>query len=469
MKGIYIVNRQIDIKDLMARVKSLFFVGIGGISMSSLAFCCRARGYRVGGSDRAYSAMTERLENDGIPVVHIHEADNIDGYDAVVYTGAVTMENPEMAAAAAKGVPIIYRADLLAYIMQLYRHRIGVAGMHGKSTCTSMLAHMFMASGRNPTVLSGAETAEMGGAYTVGEKNYFIFEACEYKDSFLHFYPSVSVLLNLDLDHTDYFTGGIPQIQESFHTYAGLPFVSGDAELPFTVANADDALLMAAVEDVPHLVTYGIEKDADYTAKNIVMRGGRASFDIYKGCSYLAHVDFKVVGYHNIYGGLAAAAVADMVGFSGTEIGETLSTFAGLLRRFEYKGSINGADVYIDYAHHPKEITATLRGAREMTEGKLICFFEPHTYSRTASLFSEFSASFDGADSVYFLDIYAARENNIFGVSSEALARATKNGNYVSSYEEAVRVIAGTAREKDTVMILGAGTVDRIAGMLFKK
>lgn len=461
------MSKQIDIKELMSRVKSLFFVGIGGISMSSLAFCCRARGYRVGGSDRAYSSMTERLENEGIPVIHIHDGENIEGYDAVVYTGAVTMENPEMAAAAEKGLPMIYRADLLAYIMQLYKHRVGVAGMHGKSTCTSMLSHMFMASGRKPTVLSGAETREMNGAYTVGEKNYFIFEACEYKDSFLHFYPTVSILLNLDLDHTDYFTGGIPQIQASFSEYAKLPFLDDRAELPFTVANADDALLMEAMRDVPHLLTYGVEKDADYTARNIVMNGGRASFDIYKGSGYLSHVDFKVVGYHNIYGGLAAAIVADMLGFSGEEIGETLSTFAGLLRRFEYKGTVNGADVYIDYAHHPKELTATLRGAREMTKGRLICFFEPHTYSRTASLFSEFAASFDDADDVYFLDIYAAREHNVSGVSSEALARATKNGNYASSYEEAVRIIAGNAKEDDTVMILGAGTVDRIANMLF--
>lgn len=451
----------------MARVKRLFFVGIGGISMSSLAFCCRARGYHVGGSDRAYSSMTERLENEGIEVIHIHDGENIEGYDAVVYTGAVNMENPEMAAAAQKGLPIIYRADLLAYIMQLYHHRIGVAGMHGKSTCTSMLAHMFMASGRKPTVLSGAETTEMGGAYTVGEKKYFIFEACEYKDSFLHFYPSVSVLLNLDLDHTDYFTDGIPQIQRSFGAYAALPFVSKVSDLPFAVANADDALLMEAVGNVPHLVTYGIDKDADYAARNIVMNGGRASFDIEKGGVYLAHVDFKVVGFHNIYGGLAAAAVSDMLGFSGEEIGETLSSFAGLLRRFEYKGNVNGAEVYIDYAHHPKELQATLRGAREMTKGRLIAFFEPHTYSRTASLFEEFANSFYDVDSAYFLDIYAARENNVSGVSSEALARAVKNGAYVSSYEEAVRLILRNAKKDDTIMILGAGTVDRIAKMLF--
>lgn len=461
-----LMNFQTNIEDTLARAKSLFFVGIGGISMSSLAFCCRSRGWRVGGSDRAYSAMTDKIEAAGIPVVHVHDGKNIEGYDALVYTGAVNMENPEMAAAAEKGIPMIYRADLLAYLMRFYKHRVGVAGMHGKSTCTSMLAHMFMAADKKPTVLSGAETEEMGGAYTVGEKNYFIFEACEYKDSFLHFYPTASVLLNLDLDHTDYFTDGIPQIQRSFETYAKLPYTD-EAELPFTVANADDPLLMEAMKDVPHLLTYGIEKEADYTAKNISEKSGRYSFDIYKGKSFFTHIDLFVVGYHHIFGSLASAIVGDMLGLTPAEIGETLSTFKGLLRRFEYKGTIHEAEIYIDYAHHPRELKATLKAARAMTKGRLLAFFEPHTYSRTASLFDEFAESFVDADQTYFLDIYAAREANIYGVSSEKLAAAVENASYVPSYDAAAELIRTSVQPGDTVMILGAGTVDRIAKILF--
>ncbi len=460
------MNLQTNIENTLSRAKSLFFVGIGGISMSSLAFCCKARGWRIGGSDRAYSSMTDRIEAAGIPVVHVHDARNIEGYDALVYTGAVSMENPEMAAAAEKGIPMIYRADLLAYLMRFYKHRVGVAGMHGKSTCTSMLAHMFMAADRKPTVLSGAETEEMGGAYTVGEKNYFIFEACEYKDSFLHFYPTASVLLNLDLDHTDYFTHGIPQIQASFETYAKLPYAD-EAALPFTVANADDPLLMEAMKDVPCLLTYGIEKEADYTAKNITQNAGRYSFDIYKGGAFFTHVDLFVVGYHHVFGSLASAAVGDMLGLTPAEIGATLSSFKGLLRRFEYKGSVNGAEIYIDYAHHPKELKATLKAAKEMTKGRLLAFFEPHTYSRTASLFDEFAESFGDADLTYFLDIYAAREANIYGVSSEKLSAAVKGASYVPSYDAAAALIRNTAKPGDTVMILGAGTVDRIAKILF--
>ena len=461
------VDDFMNTEQIMSKAESLFFVGIGGVSMSSLAFVCRELGYAVRGSDRAYSAMTERLESEGIAVIHKHEKENIEGADAVVYTGAVSMDNPELSAAAEKEIPLIYRADLLGYLMKSYTHRVGVAGMHGKSTCTSMISHMFLASGRKPTVLSGAETAEMGGAYTIGEKEYFIFEACEYKDSFLRFFPSVSVLLNLDLDHTDYFTGGIPQIQRSFGAYGKLPYAS-DSPVQLTVANADDENLMAALSDIP-LLTFGIEADADFAAGNIEMKKGRASFCIYKKGEFFTDVQLSVPGYHNIYNALAAAAVGDALGLCAQEIAQTLSSFTGLLRRFEYKGDLGGASVYIDYAHHPKEIHATVRAAKEMTEGKLLCFFEPHTYSRTAALFSEFSEAFDGADAVYYLDIYAAREDNIFGVSSAALANATKNGAYVPSYEDAVNIILSQAAKDDTILILGAGTVNRIADMLFEK
>ena len=224
---------------------------------------------------------------------------------------------------------------------------------------------------------------------------------------------------------------------------------------------------MEAMREIPCLITYGIEKNADYTAENIREKAGRYSFDIRKGGVFFTHVDLTVVGYHHIYGSLASAAVGDMLGLTPEEISEGLSTFEGLLRRFEYKGTVNGAEVYIDYAHHPKELKATLRAAKAMTKGRVIAFFEPHTYSRTASLFHEFSESFADADLSYFLDIYAAREENLYGVSSEKLACAVPNGAYISSYENAAAWIRENAKKTDTVMILGAGTVDRIAKILF--
>ncbi len=460
------MNEQISIDAIMAEAKTLFFVGIGGISMSSLAFVCRDRGYRVSGSDRAYSAMTEKLEREGISVLHEHRAENIDGADAVVYTGAVSLTNPELAAATEKNIPIIYRADLLGYLMKECVHRIGVAGMHGKSTCTSMLAHLFMDAKRNPTVLSGAETEEMGGAYAVGGRDYFIFEACEYKDSFLCFFPTASIVLGIDLDHTDYFTEGLTQIKRSFTKYANLPY-EGEAALPFSVMCADDENVRDILPSVKNAVTFGIDaEDAHYRAVNLRENRGRFSFDIIKEGSFLTSVSLSVVGYHNIYNALASAAVGDSLGLSAEEISEGLGSFVGLRRRFEYRGNVNGAEIYIDYAHHPRELMATLAGARKMTKGRLLCFFEPHTYSRTASLFDEFAGAFAEADEICFLDIYAAREENVWGVTAEKLAAATPRGTYASSYEEAARIIRESARENDTVMILGAGTVDRIADIL---
>ncbi len=461
------MNEQMKLDAVMASAKNLFFVGIGGISMSSLAAACKRRGYRVSGSDRAYSHMTQRLEREGIPVTYEHRAENINGADAVVYTGAVSLENPELAEALKRKIPIIYRADLLGYIMKIYVHRIGVAGMHGKSTCTSMLAHTFMKADKKPTVISGAETEEMGGAYTVGEKEFFIFEACEYKDSFLSFLPTVSVVLDIDLDHTDYFTGGIAQIKQSFTEYANLPF-SGDGIFPFSVLSADDEHTKAILPNVQGAVTFGIQsEDAAYRAVNIEEHRGRYSFDILKMGEFLTHISLEVVGYHNIYNALACAAVSDMLDLTPEEIADGLDTFRGLRRRFEYKGEINGAEVYTDYAHHPSEIAATLAGAAKMTTGSLLCFFEPHTYSRTAALFEEFTASFSDAYSICYLDIYAAREEPIPGITAKALAEATPKGSYASSYEEAAHIIRATAKKGDTVMILGAGTIETIASLLF--
>jgi UDP-N-acetylmuramate--alanine ligase len=350
--------------------------------------------------------------------------------------------------------------------MSDFPRRIGISGMHGKSTCTSISAQIFMDADGDPTVLSGAVLPSMGGAYRIGGRDNFIFEACEYKDSFLCFFPTVSVVLGIDLDHTDYFTEGLAQIKRSFTRYANIPFES-DSALPFSVMCADDANVREILPSVQDAVTFGIHENANYRAVNISENRGRFSFDILKDGEFLTHIALSVVGFHNIYNALASAAVGDRLGLSAEEISAGLGSFVGLRRRFEYKGCVNGAEVYIDYAHHPRELSATLAGAKKMTEGRLICFFEPHTYSRTASLFNEFASAFTDADMTYFLDIYAAREVNTSGVTSEKLALATPNGYYAKSYGEAVSIIREIVREGDTVMILGAGTVDKIADILF--
>lgn len=445
----------------LENAEKIFFVGIGGISMSSIAFVFKSKGYDVSGSDRAESDMTRKLAAAGIKVYRGHDAANVAGADAVIYTGAVNEQNPEIAEAKRLGLPIIYRADALGYMMKKYGTRIGVSGSHGKSTCTAMISHVLIASGADPTVMCGAETAEMGGAYHVGEKKDFVFEACEYKDSFLGFFPSVSVVLNIDLDHTDYFTGGLEQIKGSFRKYAMLALSDGGA----AVANADDENTVSALAGLPCL-TFGVKNEADFRAENVSYAGGYAEFDIVKRGAHFCRVSMSIPGEHNIYNALACACACDLAGVSSDDIGKYISDFAGLSRRFEKKGSVRGADVYIDYAHHPRELRAAVSAARGLCRGKLICVFEPHTYSRTYSLFSEFAASFSGADKVIFTDIYAAREVNTYGVSSAQLAEAAAGGEYASSYADAAEKVRALARAGDLVLVLGAGTVTEVAGLL---
>ncbi len=447
--------------DILAGARKLFFVGIGGISMSSIAFVFHSKGYDVAGSDRAESAMTRKLACAGITVHKGHSTENVHGADAVIYTGAVNEQNPEIAEAKRLGIPLIYRADALGYMMRKYKTRIGVSGSHGKSTCTAMTSHVLIAAGKDPTVMCGAETAEMGGAYRVGEREDFVFEACEYKDSFLGFFPTVSVVLNIDLDHTDYFTEGLPQIKASFRKYAEIALAAGGIAL----ANADDENTVSALEGLT-VTTFGLSEKADFSARNICYEGGYAEFDIFAHGSLFCHTRLSVPGEHNIYNALAAAASCAYAGVSEEDIARSLSDFTGLSRRFEKKGSVGGADVYIDYAHHPRELRAAVSAARKLCRGRLLCVFEPHTYSRTYSLFSEFAASFAEADKIYFVDIYAAREVNTYGVSSESLAEATPGGKYARSYAAAAEILRAEAREGDIILILGAGTVNEVAALL---
>lgn len=448
--------------EALENARKIFFVGIGGISMSSIAFVFHSKGYTVSGSDRAQSKMTRKLEYAGIPVFHGHSAENVRGADAVIYTGAVDTSNPEIAEAERLGIPLIYRADALGYMMKKYKTRIGISGSHGKSTCTAMISHILIASGKDPAVMCGAETAEMGGAYRTGNGGGFVFEACEYKDSFLGFFPNIAVILNIDLDHTDYFTGGLAQIKDSFRRYAEIALAE---ENGITVSNADDENTASALDGLA-TVTYGIKNPADYRAENISFASGYAEFDVMKRGEFFCSVSMRVPGEHNIYNALAAAASCDAAGVSAEDIGRYISDFAGLSRRFEKKGNVCGAEVYIDYAHHPKEIRAAVSAARKLCRGKLLCVFEPHTYSRTYSLFDEFVFSFAGADKVIFTDIYAARETDTLGVSSEQLAKACENGEYAGTYQRAADMIKTYASAGDTVLILGAGTVDSVASIV---
>ncbi len=431
--------------------------------MSSLAHICLKRGFRTGGSDRTPTAITARLEACDIDINYSHESENIRGYDAAVYTVAISPDNPEYVEALRLGIPCISRADFLGYIMTGYRRRIGVSGMHGKSTCTSMCAETFIGAGVSPTVLSGAELDIMNGAYTVGEGEDFIFEACEYMDSFLDFNPTVAIILNEEIDHVDYFHS-IEQIHSSFAKYADITRKDG-----YAVANMDDENVRISLANYGGtLVSFGIEsKDLDFRAVNITCHRGRYSFDIEKQGIFFCHVQLSVTGYHNIYNALGCAAAADICALSPDDISRGLASFRGAKRRMEYRGSIGGADLYDDYGHHPTEIATTLTGAKGLAERRLICVFQPHTYSRTKALFDDFSHAFKSADKVLLADIYAARETDDGTVSSAMLAKAIGNkAVYCGSIPDTARALRAELSEGDVAVIMGAGDIYKVFDIL---
>ena len=282
------------IRNMLENKKSIYFIGIGGINMSSLAHLTYSRGYRVGGSDRTPSAITKRLEEQGIQIFYAHEAKNIDTYDAVVYTVAISPDNPEYVRATERGIPCISRSDYLGYIMTEYLRRIGISGMHGKSTCTSMCAQTLIDANTDPTVLSGAELSAMGGAYRVGNDDNFVFEACEYMDSFLDFYPTVAVVLNIEMDHVDYFHS-MEQIKRSYARFASITGSDG-----YAVYNCDDANVLDALSEYSgNRISFGIDsEDADLRAVNISCERGKYSFDVLDGENIFCH---KLCGVFNIY------------------------------------------------------------------------------------------------------------------------------------------------------------------------
>ncbi len=446
----------------------IYFIGIGGISMSSLAHIALALGGQVGGYDRTPSALTARLEADGVSIVYNLDPAHTDGYDTVVYTAAIAADNPELSRALemdrAGRCRCVYRADFLGWLMSRYKARIGVAGMHGKSTVTSMISHVFLSAGKDPTVVSGAELPEIGGAYRIGSRDTFIMEACEYQDSFLSFTPSIAVILNIDMDHPDYFAD-LNQIIGSFRGY--LARTDGG----YAIVNADDANVRAACEGYTGTrITFGFSPDADFTAKNITYESGCAAFTVLKKGETFADIRLSVTGRHNILNALATAAAADLCGMDAADIASGLATFTGAKRRMEKRGLVKGpasgakVPLYDDYGHHPTEIRATLSGAREMTEGKVWVVFQPHTYSRTAELFDEFAAAFASAApdvKVIFADIYAAREENKWGVSSKQLADAA-GGLWLPSFEAIAAHLKKELKAGDILIVMGAGDIIRL-------
>ncbi len=447
-----------NIKNMLGACKSVFFIGVGGVNMSSLALITKTRGYRVGGSDRTRTEVTERLAAEGIEVFYSHDASHVDAFDAVVYTVAISPDNPEYVRARERGIPLISRADYLGYLMTDYQNRIGISGMHGKSTTTSMCAQVFMSASADPTVLSGAAMRSMGGAYRIGGERHFIFEACEYMDSFLDFYPSIAVILNVEMDHVDYFKS-MEHIHRSYRAFAEKTLPDGVA-----VVNGDDANVNEAmVGYAGRVVRFSIlDPSADFYATGITEDHGCPCFDILAFGKLYCHVALRVTGRHNVYNALAAAAAAHLCGLEGESVARGLAEFRGAQRRMEYKGRFMGAEVYDDYGHHPTEVKTTLEGAAAMGYRRTLCVFQSHTYSRTLGLFDQFCGAFGAVDEVIVADIYAAREADTGAVSGKKLAAALPNGKYVGDFDAIADYLRRTLREGDLLVVMGAGDIYKI-------
>lgn len=443
--------------------KKLFFDGIGGVSMCSLAQISKLRGHEVSGYDRTETPATRELEKNGIKVFYEVDAEHVNNCDALIYTVAIPADNPEYKAAMEKGIPCISRADYLGYLMSGYKTRVGISGMHGKSTTTSMAEAAFTAAGFDPTVSCGATMKNVGSAHRIGGDGTFVFEACEYMDSFLDFYPTLAVILNIEMDHVDYFHS-MTQIRNSFRA-----FLDRTNKGIALVNCGDDDVMKAAEGFEGTLVTFGVDNaEADYSALNINFKKGRGSFDFCLKGEKLCRIELSVPGAHCICDALAAAAAAHISGGSPEDIARGLASFEGAARRMDDCGTaLCGAEVYSDYAHHPTEIETTLKTACTMGFDKVYAVFQPHTYSRTGELFDDFVKvlSENGAEEIIIAPIYSARETNTYGVSSEALCdsirKAGKKCRFIGQFSDIAEYVNSVAEKGDSIIVMGAGDITK--------
>ena len=446
------------------------FIGIGGISMSGLADILLDQHFKVSGSDSKASPLTELLEQNGAKIYIGQRASNIeDGTDFVVYTAAIHPDNPEYQAAVQKKIPMLTRAELLGQLMTNYKTPIAIAGTHGKTSTTSMASHIFLAADKDPTISVGGILKAIHGNIRVGGHETFITEACEYTNSFLSFYPKISIILNIDADHLDFFKD-LDDIRHSFRLFAEkLP---ADRTL---IINSDIPDYTKITEGLPcSIITYGQTDGSDYTAQNITFNElAHGSFDLIRRGENLGRVSLRVPGIHNVWNAVAAMALGDLSGISMETMKKGLDDFSGADRRFEKKGEIGGITIIDDYAHHPTEIAATLKAARNCPHKTLWCVFQPHTYTRTKALMDDFAKALTLADKVVLADIYAARETDTLGISSKQLAEKINqlggDALYLPSFDAIENYLLEHCIQGDLLITMGAGDVVKIGENLLGK
>ena len=450
--------------------ESVHFIGIGGISMSGLAEILMDEGFTVSGSDAHRSELTDNLEARGAKVYIGQKAENIqDGIDVVVYTAAIHPDNPEFQEVKRRGIPMLTRAELLGEMMRNYKNAIAIAGTHGKTTTTSMVTEIFLQAKNDPTISVGGILPAIGGNIRVGGPEFFVTEACEYTNSFLSFYPTMAVILNIEEDHLDFFKD-LADIRHSFKLFAERVPAQGAIVINGDIENYQEIIEAAKGK----VITFGHSRGNDYSAGDIQYDDyAHPSFDLYIGGEKKERLTLGVAGEHNVYNALAAIATAKALGIPDTAIADGLLHFTGTDRRFEKKGELNGITIIDDYAHHPQEIAATLKAAHNYPHKKLWCVFQPHTYTRTKAFLDEFAEALSAADAVVLADIYAARETDTLGISSADIAyRIEKLGtevHYFPTFEEIEAFLLKNCSTGDLLITMGAGDIVKVGEKLLNQ
>jgi len=451
-------NRTRELEKYLAPGTHVHLVGIGGVSMRPLGLVLKGMGITVTGSDMNSSVSTDELIGKGIEVHIGHRAENIQGAQCIIRTAAAHNDNPEIAAARVAGIPVFERAQAWGVIMRAYENAICISGTHGKTTTTSMVTHILMRANWDPTVMIGGDLPLLHAGHRVGSGDTIVLESCEYCDSFLNFFPTMAVVLNVEADHLDYFKD-LADVQKSFRAFAGLASKC-------VIANGDDAHTVQAMEGI-NCITFGLGEHNRVRAVN--MCPDWRTFDVVCNGKQYCSVHLEVIGRHNAMNALAAAAVAWTLGIDGQTVSDGLATFHGARRRMEFKGELNGAMVFDDYAHHPDELKATIEAVRTMPECKrMVIAFQPHTYTRTKALFEDFVRELQKPDLVVLAEIYAARERNTVGISSKDLLNRVPGAVYCETLPEVTEVLRTIARPGDVILTVGAGDIYRAGEALFK-
>ncbi len=442
-----------NFKEFLEKSPKIFFLGIGGVSMSSLALSAKQFGCRVSGYDSAKSETVEKLITEGIPVYDSFEESYYENLDLVVYTGAIHDDDIVLSYPRSKNIPILPRARFLGLLMQNSKNPIGISGTHGKSSTTGMLSSIFLKeSDRDPTVMAGAVIPELCSTYRLGTGEDFIFEACEYQNSFLDFFPRLAVILNVEHDHADFF----PTLEDVINSFVKFADI---AKGGYAIINLDSpGAVKVSERTISPVFFFSAKEKRDLWCENLTEKNGFFSFDIVTKKGPLTSVTLSVPGEHSVTNALAAASAAYLSGITPESIKKGLEAFRGVKRRFEYRGKCKKMQVFDDYAHHPDEIRATLKSAKMLGYSRVCVVFQPHTFTRTKAYWNDFVSSLSLADEVILADIYPAREAPLPGITSEALSKEKENFSYVGDFD-AIKEYLLSSDKDGLLIVMGAGTI----------